>query len=76
MSKQPSTIGITQEQELALRAQMGEQMLTDLIEIAALENQTVMRMQVDAHGVFHQAGPCPQLTQLINAAKQRLNQER
>lgn len=76
MSKQPSTTDITQEQELALRARMGEQMLADLIEIAALENQNVMRMQVDAHDVFHETGQCPQLTQLINAAKQRLNQER
>ena len=74
MNKQPSNTGITQEQELVLRAQMGEQMLADLIEIAALENQTVMRMQVGAHGVFHQAGPCPRLTPLINTAKQRLNQ--
>ena len=74
MNKQPSTTGMTQEQALVLRAQMGEQMLADLIEIAVLENQTVMRMQVDAHGIFHQAGPCPQLTPLINAAKQRLNQ--
>lgn len=52
---------MTQEQELVLRAQMGEQMLADLIEIAALENRTVMRMKVGAHGVFHQAGPCPRL---------------
>lgn len=74
MNKQPSTTGITQEQALALRAQMGEQMLADLIDIAVLENQTVIHMQVDAHGVFHETGPCPQLTPLINAAKQRLNQ--
>lgn len=74
MNKQPSNTGMTQEQELVLRAQMGEQMLADLIEIAALENQTVMRMEVGAHGVFHQAGPCPRLTPLIKAAKQRLNQ--
>lgn len=74
MNKQPSNTGITQEQELVLRAQMGEQMLADLIDIAALENQTVMRMQVDAHGVFHKARPCPRLTPLINAAKQQLNQ--
>lgn len=66
MNKQPSTTGITAEQALALRAHMGEQMLTDLVEIAALENQTIMRMQVDAHGVFYQAGQCPQSTQLIN----------
>ena len=74
MNKQPSTTGITQEQALALRAQMGEQMLADLIDIAVLENQTVIHMQVDAHGVFHETGQCPQLTPLINAAKQRLNQ--
>lgn len=59
MNKQPSTTGITQEQALALRAQMGEQMLADLIDIAVLENQTVIHMQVDAHGVFHETGHAP-----------------
>lgn len=76
MSKQPSIPSMTQEQALALRAHMGEQMLADLIEIAALENQTVMRMQVDAHGVFYQAGECPQSKQLIDDARQKLNQGR
>lgn len=74
MNKQPAVTNVTTEQALALRAKMGEQMLADLVEIAALENQTIMRMQVDAHGVFYQAGQCPQSTQLINAAKHRLNQ--
>ena len=55
---------------------MGEQMLTNLIEIAVIENQTFVRMQVDTHGVFHQAEQSPQLAQLINAAKQQLNQKR
>lgn len=76
MNKQPSVTSVTTEQELALRAQMGEQMQADLVEIAALENQTFVRMQVDAHGVFYQAGQCPQLTQLIDVAKQQLNQQR
>lgn len=74
MNKQPAVTSVTTEQALALRAQMGEQMQADLVEIAALENQTVMRIQADEHGVFHQAGQCPQLTPLINAAKHRLNQ--
>ena len=74
MNKQPSVTSVTTEQERVLRTYMGEQMQAHLIEIAAFENQTFVRMQVDAHGVFYQTGQCPQLTPLINAAKHRLNQ--
>ena len=74
MNKQPAVTSVTTEQERVLRAQMGERMQADLVEMATLENQTIMRIQADEHGVFHQAAQCPQSTQLINAAKQRLNQ--